>query len=174
MKNKTIATWLTFWTGPLGLHRFYLYGFTDTLGWLLPVPTALGFYGLERVQKLSKKGLLAPTVVIHTGTNGILTEDQLREMLDILSDRERVVIVNTNVPRPWMEPNNELIANCSALPMSRPVRRVEVRLPAFGTLSPVSSTFRTSPAARHRRRPAGRSGGSDARRGRALSGGAES
>ena len=29
---------------------------------------------LERVQKLSKKGLLAPTVVIHTGTNGILTE----------------------------------------------------------------------------------------------------
>lgn len=65
---------------------------------------------LERVQKLSKKGLLAPTVVIHTGTNGILTEDQLREMLDILSDRERVVVVNTNVPRSWMEPNNELIA----------------------------------------------------------------
>lgn len=65
---------------------------------------------LERVQKLAKKGLLAPTVVIHTGTNGIVTEDQLREMLDILSDRERVVIVNTNVPRPWMEPNNELIA----------------------------------------------------------------
>jgi peptidoglycan/LPS O-acetylase OafA/YrhL len=65
---------------------------------------------LERVQKLSKKGLLAPTVVIHTGTNGILTEDQLREMLDILSDRERVVVVTTNVPRSWMEPNNELIA----------------------------------------------------------------
>jgi len=65
---------------------------------------------LERVQRLSKKGVLAPTVVIHTGTNGIVTEDQLREMLDILSDRGRVVIVNTNVPRPWMEPNNELIA----------------------------------------------------------------
>ena len=65
---------------------------------------------LERVQKLAKKGLLAPTVVIHTGTNGIVTEDQLRGMLDILSDRERVVVVNTNVPRPWMEPNNELIA----------------------------------------------------------------
>jgi len=62
------------------------------------------------VQKLAKKGLLAPTVVIHTGTNGIVTEDQLRGMLDILSDRERVVVVNTNVPRPWMEPNNELIA----------------------------------------------------------------
>ena len=64
---------------------------------------------LERVQRLSKKGLLAPTVVIHTGTNGVVTEDQLREMLDILSDRERVVVVNTNVPRPWRKPNNELI-----------------------------------------------------------------
>jgi hypothetical protein len=52
MKNKTLATWLTFGTGSLGLHRFYLYGFGDMLGWLLPIPTALGFYGLERVQQL--------------------------------------------------------------------------------------------------------------------------
>ena len=66
---------------------------------------------LERVERLSQKGLLAPTVIIHTGTNGVLTEDQLRSMLDILSDRERVVVVNTNVPRPWMRPNNELIAS---------------------------------------------------------------
>ena len=64
---------------------------------------------LERVQRLHDKGVMAPTVVIHTGTNGIVTEDELRAMLDILSDRERVVVVNTNVPRPWMKPNNRLI-----------------------------------------------------------------
>jgi hypothetical protein len=52
MKNKTNATWLAFWGGPLGLHRFYLYGFSDTLAWLLPIPTALGIYGLERVKQL--------------------------------------------------------------------------------------------------------------------------
>lgn len=51
MKNKTLATWLTFLGGPLGLHRFYLYGMGDMLGWLLPVPTALGLYGIERVQQ---------------------------------------------------------------------------------------------------------------------------
>ncbi|CAN1570552.1 hypothetical protein [Limnohabitans sp. B9-3] len=51
MKNKTLAAWLAFAGGPLGLHRFYLFGMWDTLGWLLPVPTALGFYGIERVQK---------------------------------------------------------------------------------------------------------------------------
>jgi hypothetical protein len=51
MKNKTIASWLTFVGGPLGLHRFYLFGLNDTLGWLLPIPTALGLYGMERVQE---------------------------------------------------------------------------------------------------------------------------
>lgn len=51
MKNKTFVTWLTFLGGPLGLHRFYLKGLGDWLGWLLPVPTALGVYGIQRVQE---------------------------------------------------------------------------------------------------------------------------
>lgn len=51
MKNKTVAAWLTFLGGSLGLHRFYLRGFGDWLGWLLPIPTALGLYGIERVQE---------------------------------------------------------------------------------------------------------------------------
>ncbi|MBS0392597.1 MAG: hypothetical protein KGM60_02595 [Comamonadaceae bacterium] len=59
MKNKTIAAWLAFLGGPLGLHRFYLYGFGDMLGWLLPVPTALGLYGIERVQQLGQDDQLS-------------------------------------------------------------------------------------------------------------------
>jgi hypothetical protein len=51
LKNKTLAAWLTFLGGPLGLHRFYLRGLGDTLGWLLPLPTALGLYGIERVRQ---------------------------------------------------------------------------------------------------------------------------
>ena len=50
-KNKTLAAWLAFVGGPLGLHRFYLYGLFDTLGWLLPIPTALGVYGIQRVME---------------------------------------------------------------------------------------------------------------------------
>ena len=50
MKSKTLATWLTFLLGPLGAHRFYLMGFQDTLGWFMPIPTALGVWGYERVQ----------------------------------------------------------------------------------------------------------------------------
>jgi hypothetical protein len=50
MKNKSFAAWLSFLGGPLGLHRFYLHGLGDTLGWLLPIPTALGLYGVQRIQ----------------------------------------------------------------------------------------------------------------------------
>lgn len=51
MKNKTLAAWLALATGPLGLHRFYLHGFGDWLGWALPLPAALGIYGLLRVKQ---------------------------------------------------------------------------------------------------------------------------
>ena len=54
MKNKTFAVWLTFFGGPIGLHRFYLKGFADPLGWLLPVPTALGWYGVQRALELGQ------------------------------------------------------------------------------------------------------------------------
>jgi len=50
MKNKTLAAWLAFLGGPLGLHRFYLHGMGDLVGWLMPVPTALGLYGIERAR----------------------------------------------------------------------------------------------------------------------------
>jgi len=50
MKSKTVAAWLSFLGGPLGLHRFYLRGLGDWLGWLLPIPTALGIYGIERLR----------------------------------------------------------------------------------------------------------------------------
>jgi hypothetical protein len=59
MKNKTLAVWLTFLLGPLGVHRFYLNGFTDKLGWLLPLPTALGWYGIQRALTLGQDDTLS-------------------------------------------------------------------------------------------------------------------
>ncbi len=50
-KHKTVAAWLAFLGGPLGMHRFYLHGLSDLIGWLLPIPTALGLYGIERVSQ---------------------------------------------------------------------------------------------------------------------------
>ncbi len=58
-KSKTLATWLAFVGGPLGLHRFYLRGLGDILGWLLPVPTALGIYGVERMLAFGQDDFLS-------------------------------------------------------------------------------------------------------------------
>lgn len=58
-KNKTLAAWLAFVGGPLGLHRFYLHGLLDWIGWLLPIPTALGIYGIQRVQQIGQDDQLS-------------------------------------------------------------------------------------------------------------------
>ena len=63
MKNKTWAAWLAFLGGPLGLHRFYLYGLGDWMGWLLPIPTAIGLYGIQRVQQFGQDDALSWVLV---------------------------------------------------------------------------------------------------------------
>lgn len=63
MKNKTAAAWLAFVGGPLGLHRFYLHGLADLPGWLLPVPTALGLYGVQRIQQYGQDDALSWVLV---------------------------------------------------------------------------------------------------------------
>lgn len=58
-KSKTVATWLAIAGGTLGLHRFYLHGFGDKLGWLHPLPTALGALGVARIRTLGQDDMLA-------------------------------------------------------------------------------------------------------------------
>jgi hypothetical protein len=52
MKNKTTATWLTLLTGPVGLHRIYLFGRFDGLAWLQLIPTLMGAYGVLRAREI--------------------------------------------------------------------------------------------------------------------------
>ena len=59
LKNKTIATWLAFVFGQLGMHRFYLYGFRDMTAWLHPLMAAIGWYGIHRVRSLGQDDKLA-------------------------------------------------------------------------------------------------------------------
>jgi uncharacterized membrane protein len=59
MKSKTLAAWLAFAGGPIGLHRFYLHGPRDLLAWLLPLPTLLGAYGVLRMLSLGQDDTLS-------------------------------------------------------------------------------------------------------------------
>jgi hypothetical protein len=58
-RDKTVATWLAIIGGPLGLHRFYLHGWRDVVGWLYPLPTLAGVVGLMRVEQLGQDDRLA-------------------------------------------------------------------------------------------------------------------
>ena len=63
MKSKTVATWLAFVGGTFGLHRFYLRGAGDWLGWLLPIPTLAGGYGVLRMATLGTDDSLSWVLV---------------------------------------------------------------------------------------------------------------
>ncbi len=62
-----------------------------------------------KLKRYVARDALADVVVLHAGTNGVLPEDMLRQMLDTLTDSPRVVVVNTNMPRSWRAPNNKVI-----------------------------------------------------------------
>jgi hypothetical protein len=58
-KNKTLAAWLAFIGGQLGLHRLYLFGFGDLWAWVHPMVAALGWWGVVRVRAYGQDDQLA-------------------------------------------------------------------------------------------------------------------
>jgi hypothetical protein len=52
VKSKGIAAWLALLLGSVGVHRFYLYGWTDRWALLHPWPTLLALIGLRQVETL--------------------------------------------------------------------------------------------------------------------------
>lgn len=66
-----------------------------------------GFIG--RIKKLSRQDQLASTVAIHPGTNGVMPEGMLRDLLDQLTDYPRVILITSSMPRSWEKPNNATI-----------------------------------------------------------------
>lgn len=66
-KNKTIASWLAFVGGQFGLHRFYLFGWSDPWAWVHPVVAAVGWYGVQRVRLYGQDDQLAWLLVPWLG-----------------------------------------------------------------------------------------------------------
>jgi peptidoglycan/LPS O-acetylase OafA/YrhL len=57
---------------------------------------------------------LGSTVVIATGTNGLVSPKELDAVLTSLADRARVVLVNDHMDRAWQAPNNALFPQAAA------------------------------------------------------------
>jgi hypothetical protein len=86
-RSKTIATWLALLGGTLGLHRLYLKGLGDVLGWLHLLPTTLGLYGLERWRDLGQDdsqawwmllllGLMISQAMLHAILYGLTPDEK--------------------------------------------------------------------------------------------------
>jgi hypothetical protein len=75
-------------------------------------------------------GHLGPVVVVHIGTNGYVTRAQFDDMMSVLAGVPRVVVVNDKVPRPWQDPNDDMLAQAAAAYPS--VRVVDWRAASAG------------------------------------------
>ncbi len=63
------------------------------------------------VTQLKSEGAVGNRLIIELGTNGPFSAAQLTALLDSLGPAQRVVLVNTHVPRPWQQQVNDTIAS---------------------------------------------------------------
>ena len=61
------------------------------------------------IKKLRETGKLPPFVIIHTGSNGTIDEEEFIDMMDDLAECRRVVVFNLRVPKKWQDSNNKII-----------------------------------------------------------------
>jgi peptidoglycan/LPS O-acetylase OafA/YrhL len=97
---------------------------------LLVVNARVGRAAPELLQEMSRdlEKAAGSTVVMDLGNNDLLTEDTVRSIFELVKASPKIVVVNTAVPRPYRDANNELIARLAA-------EYVNVRIVDWNTLS---------------------------------------
>jgi lysophospholipase L1-like esterase len=65
---------------------------------------------IDILSAIKASGQLSDTVVVHMGTNGVITQGHMDAIMSILKDRKRVVFVNLKVPRRWEQIDNDVLA----------------------------------------------------------------
>lgn len=86
-RNKTLAAWLAALFGSLGLHRFYLRGLDDWIGWLHAIAAGLGWWGVERVQLYGQDDKLSWVLIPFLG--GAIAAGCLAAIVYALTDTEK-------------------------------------------------------------------------------------
>ena len=66
---------------------------------------------LSTVRAYKDGGRLGDEVILQTGNNGPIAPSQLEQLLDLLSDVKKVLVVNVKVDRAWQDVNNDVLAS---------------------------------------------------------------
>ncbi|MCU0492232.1 MAG: acyltransferase family protein [Chloroflexaceae bacterium] len=61
-------------------------------------------------QAYRNQGLLGDVVIVHVGNNGPISSEQFDQLMAVLHDVPRVIVVNAKVPRRWEASNNAVLA----------------------------------------------------------------
>lgn len=69
---------------------------------------------LIEVAKTDQKFVADSTVILNLGNNNRLVESDVIELMEIVKNQPRIIVVNTAVPRSWRDENNALIAKVAS------------------------------------------------------------
>jgi len=83
---------------------------------LLVVNARVGRAAPELLEEMNRdlEKAAGSTVVMDLGNNDLLVEETVRAIFELVKESPKVVVVNTAVPRPYRDANNELIARLAA------------------------------------------------------------
>jgi peptidoglycan/LPS O-acetylase OafA/YrhL len=53
-------------------------------------------------------------IIFNLGNNGLLQEEVVREIFELVKSQSSIIVVNTAVPRPWRDSNNSLLSQVAS------------------------------------------------------------
>ena len=109
--DRAVTIWLTGDSVILGIRTAL-----SEIRPLLVVNARVGRAAPELLQEMTRdlEKAAGSTVVMNLGNNDLLNEDTVRAIFELAKESPRVVVVNTAVPRPYRDANNELVAELAA------------------------------------------------------------
>ena len=109
--DRTGMIWLTGDSVILGIRSAL-----EEIRPLIVVNARVGRAAPELLQEISRdlEKAAGSNVVMDLGNNDLLIEETVRAIFELLKESPKIVVVNTAVPRPYRDANNELVAKLAA------------------------------------------------------------
>jgi hypothetical protein len=104
--NPSQAIWLTGDSVILGIRSAL-----SEIQPIIIVNARVGRQAPELLEEMAKdvEKASGATIVMNLGNNDLLSRDTVREIFTLVQASPRVVVVNTAVPRPYRDSNNQLV-----------------------------------------------------------------
>ena len=69
---------------------------------------------LLAVMRVDQSSVPSSPVVFNLGNNNALSEQTVAEIFEVIKNQPQIIVVNTAVPRPWRDSNNEIISKVAS------------------------------------------------------------